>query len=182
MPRKYNIDRVILEILQDGDLSRAEIVDRIRSRIEFSVTDKTINEAIFKLLKASRITVTGYDLGIYNGVDRVQSLKPDGIMFGLVQRDPLEMNLLIRKLESENLHESESALNKLRKIFRAKTAKIGVDAEDIFGMIINEILSLDPDQKRIMTQKLAYALSDEDDAHEQLRHLITYFEIRAGNM
>jgi len=46
---------------------------------------------------------------------------------------------------------------------------------------VNEILSLDQDQKRIITQKLAYALSDEDDAPEQLRHLITYFEIRAGN-
>lgn len=29
MPRKYNIDRVILEILQDGDLSRSEIGNKI---------------------------------------------------------------------------------------------------------------------------------------------------------
>jgi len=181
MPRKYNIDRVILEVLQEGDLSRVELGERIRSEIGFAVTDKTINEAIFKLLKASRITVTGYDLGVYDGVERVQSLKPDGIVFGLVQRDPVEMNLLIRKLESENLHESESALNKLRKIFMTKTGELGVDAEGIFSTIVNEILSLDQDQKRIITQKLAYALNDEDDAPEQLRHLITYFEIRAGN-
>lgn len=93
MPRKYNIDRVILEVLQEGDLSRVELGERIRSEIGFAVTDKTINEAIFKLLKASRITVTGYDLGVYDGVERVQSLKPDGIVFGLVQRDPVEMNL-----------------------------------------------------------------------------------------
>ncbi|HOQ19274.1 MAG TPA: hypothetical protein PLM42_07175 [Methanothermobacter thermautotrophicus] len=182
MPRKYNIDRVILEVLQDGDLSRVELGERVRSETGFAVTDKTINEAIFKLLKASRITVTGYDLSIYNGVERVQSLKPDGIVFGLVQRDPLEMNLLIRRLESENLHESESALNKLKKIFMAKTGDLGIDAEGIFSLIVNEILSLDPDQKRVITQKLAYALSDEEDAPEQLRHIITYFEIRAGNL
>jgi len=49
-------------------------------------------------------------------------------------------------------------------------------------LIVNEILSLGSDQKRVITQKLAYALSDEEDAPEQLRHLITYFEIRAGNL
>ncbi|MCQ8904715.1 MAG: hypothetical protein NQU45_03235 [Methanothermobacter sp.] len=182
MPRKYNIDRVILEVLQDGDLSRVELGERVRSKTGFAVTDKTINEAIFKLLKASRITVTGYDLSIYNGVERVQSLKPDGIVFGLLERDPLEINLLIRRLESENLHESESALNKLKKIFMTKTGDLGVDAEGIFSLIVNEILSLGSDQKRVITQKLAYALSDEEDAPEQLRHLITYFEIRAGNL
>ncbi len=182
MPRKYNIDRVILEILQEGDLSRSEIGNKIRSEHGFSVTDKTVNEAIFKLLKNNRITVTGYDISIYDGVERVQSLKPDGIVFGIVQRDPIEMNILIRKLESENLHESESALKRLKKIFMAKTAEMGVDAEGIFRMIINEILSLDPDQKRVITQKLAVALSDDEEASEQLKHLITYFEIRAGTM
>ena len=35
MPRKYNIDRVILEILQDGDLSRSEIGNKIRSEHGF---------------------------------------------------------------------------------------------------------------------------------------------------
>lgn len=64
----------------------------------------------------------------------------------------------------------------------AKTGDLGVDAEGIFSLIVNEILSLGSDQKRVITQKLAYALSDEEDAPEQLRHLITYFEIRAGNL
>lgn len=99
-----------------------------------------------------------------------------------MQRDPIEMNILIRKLESENLHESESALKRLKKIFMAKTAEMGVDAEGIFRMIINEILSLEPDQRRVITQKLAVALSDDEEAAEQLKHLITYFEIRAGTL
>ncbi|WP_226890876.1 hypothetical protein [Methanothermobacter thermautotrophicus] len=126
MPRKYNIDRVILEVLQDGDLSRVELGERVRSKTGFAVTDKTINEAIFKLLKASRITVTGYDLSIYNGVERVQSLKPDGIVFGLLERDPLEINLLIRRLESENLHESESALTSSKKFSWQKQGILGL--------------------------------------------------------
>ena len=49
-------------------------------------------------------------------------------------------------------------------------------------MIINEILSLEPDQRRVITQKLVVALSDDEEAAEQLKHLITYFEIRAGTL
>lgn len=182
MPRKYNIDSLIVNILEGGDLSRTRIVDRVRSELDVSVTDKTINEALFKLLKGKKVAVTGYDLSIYDGVERVQSLKPDGIIFGLVQRTPVEINLLIRKLESESLNESESALSKLRKLFEKKTDEMDIDVDGIFSMIINEILSLDSDQKRIISQRLAWALSDEQDAPEQLNHLITYFEIKAGKL
>ena len=83
MPRKYNIDQIILRLLADHDLSRQDIAEKIRETLNRPVSDKSINEALMKLLEDRRIQVVDYDLSVYNDVKRIQSIKSDGIVFVL---------------------------------------------------------------------------------------------------
>jgi len=102
MPRKYNLDQLILKILADGDLSRREIAENIRKTLKRPVSDKSINEALMKLLKDDNIQVVDYDIRIYDGVERIQSIKADGIVFTLAKKDPFEISMLFKKMESDD--------------------------------------------------------------------------------
>ena len=87
MPKNYNMKEIILELLKSKELSKKELLENIRSKSNRSTSDKTLNESLMVLLKEKKIYITSYDFGIYDGVKRIQSIKPEGIVFGLMKTD-----------------------------------------------------------------------------------------------
>ena len=81
MPKKYNVSYLILEMLSENDLAKHDLLRKIKTMYDLSISDKTLNESLVKLLRNYKIYVVGYDLSIYDGAKRVQSLKSDGIIF-----------------------------------------------------------------------------------------------------
>ena len=123
-------------------------------------------------------------MGIYDGVSRVQSMKSDGIIFSKVNTDPIEIGIFLKKLESDDLEEAKAALHKLKIIFRIKMSKLkGIENSGhykfnvMFTKILRYMNTQDFDQKRIITQRLAWALSDEKDSQEILKQLLNALRI-----
>ncbi|QUH23885.1 hypothetical protein HYG87_09025 [Methanobacterium alkalithermotolerans] len=184
MPRKYEVHHVIIQSLEEKDLSRVDLLKQVRKKSGLTVSDKTLNEALMRLLRDNKITVTGYDIGIYEGISRVQSMKSDGIIFSKVNTDPIEIGIFLKKLESDNLEEAKKALHKLKILFRIKMTKLkGIENsssdkfDEIFTKILRYINTQDLNQKRIITQRLAWALSDEKDSQEILKQLLAALRI-----
>ena len=86
MSKKYNVKSLILELLYENDLAKHDLSRKIKTIYGLSISDKTLNESLVKLLRNSEIYVVGYDLSIYDGVKRVQSLKSDGIIFSKFEK------------------------------------------------------------------------------------------------
>ena len=120
MPKNYNMKEIILELLAVRELSKKELLENIRKKSERSTSDKTLNESLMILLKEKKIYITNYDFSIYNGVKRIQSIKPEGIVFGLMKTDFVEIETLIKLLESDDVDVVRNASSKLKKNFRNK--------------------------------------------------------------
>ena len=179
MPRKYEVHHVIIQSLEEKDLSRVDLLKQVRKKSGLTVSDKTLNEALMRLLRDNKITVTGYDIGIYEGISRVQSMKSDGIIFSKVNTDPIEIGIFLKKLESDNLEEAKKALHKLKILFRIKMNLISGNEnsgpeklDEMFTKILRYMNTQDLNQKRIITQRLSWALSDEKDSKETLKQLV----------
>jgi hypothetical protein len=178
VPRKYNIDQIILRILAEGDLSRQEIAEKTREALGRPVSDKSINEALMKLLEEGKIQVVDYDLSVYNSVKRIQSIRSDGIVFGVVRKDPFEVFMLFRRMESGDVGEAERAYRKLRTLFRAKMEVAGIKDYTLFDKIIHEIFILDPKNKDRIIRRLSWALSNEKGSLGEFEDLIHYFKVK----
>lgn len=183
MPRKYEVRNLILDALGENDLSRVDLMKTARKESGLTISDKTLNEALINLLRENVIGVVGYDLKIYDGVNRVQSMKSDGIIFSKFKNDQFETSLLIHKLESEDIEELRNSAYRLKILFKNKIRHSKLDLEsnkdtdEVFNKIIRYISIQDEPQKRIMTQKLALALSDEKESDETLRQLLAFLRI-----
>lgn len=81
MSKGYNVKSLILELLSENDLAKYELLLKIKTNYGLSISNKTLNESLIRLLQNSEICVVGYDLSIYDGSKRIQSLKSDGIIF-----------------------------------------------------------------------------------------------------
>ncbi len=103
MPKNYNMKEIILELLAGNELSKKELLEKIRKESLRSTSDKTLNESLMMLLKERKIYITNYDFSIYDGVKRIQSIKPEGIVFGLMKTDFVEIETLIKLLESDDV-------------------------------------------------------------------------------
>ena len=103
MPKNYNMKEIILELLAGKELSKKELLENIRKESLRSTSDKTLNESLMMLLKERKIYITNYDFSIYDGVKRIQSIKPEGIVFGLMKTDFVEIETLIKLLESDDV-------------------------------------------------------------------------------
>lgn len=178
MPRKYNLDQLILRLLENGDLSRREIAENIRKVLGRPVSDKSINEALMKLLRDDNIQVIDYDIRVYDGVERIQSIKADGIVFTLVKKDPFEISMLFKKMESDDAREAERAFKKLKRFFMAKMTLLGMRDYTLFSRIMHEIFLMNPQSRDKIIQKLSWALSDEKDSLEEFREIVHYFRMR----
>jgi len=182
MPRN-NLRELTLEIIQENELPKKRIMEEIRNKSGRSVSDKTLNEVLMNLLKEGEIYITGYDFDVYKGMKRIQSIKAEGIIFGPIKTNPLEIGILINQLESDNPLEVKEYSNKLKIIFRGKIDELnsnvnnGIEIKNInllFNKLIYYINNQPKDQKKVLINKLAWSLSDEKGSADLLKNLINY--------
>ncbi|GAB4310215.1 MAG: hypothetical protein Kow0019_07970 [Methanobacteriaceae archaeon] len=191
MPKKSNLKDTVLNLLKDKDLSRKDINLALREVYSKKFSDKTLNEVLVKLLREEKIGVVGYDLNIYNGMKRVQSLKPDGMIFGSFKYEQFEMEILFKKLDSEDLETVKNAHSQLKKIFfnRLKTIEEKNNLkqydieikEEIFENLIYYINSQDQEQKNTLKEKLIWALSNKEDSDKLLAQIIKLSALYSSN-
>ena len=192
MPRNYKLKEAILQVLDEKELSRKDLLGYIKKNSKMNISDKTFNESLMNLLKEGKICMIGYDFGIYHDVKRIQSIKPDGIIFSLVKTDFFEIESLIKKLDSGNEEEVRTASYKLRRIFRNKIKEmeeegtllkensgslLRADSVDtLFNRMIFYIDSQPEKQKKILTTKLAWSLSDVESEDNFLEDILKYIK------
>ncbi len=184
MPRNYKLKESILQTLDEKELSRKELIGYIMRNSKMNISDKTFNESLMNLLKDGKICIIGYDFDIYHDVKRIQSIRPDGIIFSLVKTDFFEIESLINKLESGNEEEVKNASYKLRRISRKKIQELeeeGIlsekeNADTLFNRIVYYIDSQPEKQKKILTTKLAWSLSDVESEDNFLEDILKYIK------
>ncbi|MCE5214052.1 MAG: hypothetical protein LLF83_04955 [Methanobacterium sp.] len=184
MPRNYKLKELILETLDENELSKKELLGHIMTNSHMNISDKTFNESLMNLLRDGKICMIGYDFGIYQDVKRIQSIRPDGIIFSLVKTDFFEIESLIKKLEGGNEEEVKNASYKLKRIFRNKIRELEKDgvileiksADTLFNRIIYYIDSQQEKQKKILTTKLAWSLSDVEGDDNFLQDILNYIK------
>ncbi len=184
MPRNYKLKELILETLDEKELSKKELLSYIMRNSHMNISDKTFNESLMNLLKDGKICMIGYDFGIYQDVKRIQSIRPDGIIFSLVKTDFFEIESLIKKLDSGNEEEVKNASYKLKRIFRNRIKELeeegvlleGESADTLFNRIVYYIDSQPEKQKKILTTKLAWSLSDVEGEDNFLEDILKYIK------
>lgn len=182
MPRNYKLKELILEALDERELSKRELLGHIMRNSHTNISDKTFNESLMNLLRDGKICMIGYDFAIYQDVKRIQSIRPDGIIFSLVKTDFFEIESLIKKLDSINEDEVKNASYKLKRIFRNKIKELeneglvleGESADTLFNRIIYYIDSQQEKQKKILYTKLAWSLSDVEGEDNFLEDILKY--------
>ena len=184
MPKNFNMKEIILELLDGRELSKKELLEEIRRESERSTSDKTLNESVMTLLREKKIYITNYDFSIYNDVKRIQSIKPEGIVFGLMKTDFVEIETLIKLLESNDVDEVKTASSKLKMNFRNKIEELRLrgslfrdeDLDTMFNRTIFYIYSQSDDQKRILINKLAWSLSNENGSLDLFEDLLNFMD------
>ena len=187
MPKNYNMKEIILELLAGNELSKKELLEKIRKESLRSTSDKTLNESLMMLLKERKIYITNYDFSIYDGVKRIQSIKPEGIVFGLMKTDFVEIETLIKLLESDDVEVVRNASSKLKQNFRNKiddlrsrdSFVVVEDLDTLFNKTIFYIYSQTEDQKRILINKFAWSLSNEEGSVNLFEDILNYMEAQS---
>ena len=183
MSKNHKLKELTLKIIGENELSRKKLLEEIRK--QSNISDKTLNEILMSFLKEGKIYITGYDFNVYDGIKRIQSIKADGIIFGIIKTDPLDITILINQLESSDPAEVKDASHKLKIIFRGKMDEIKNNAPDdlninnttlIFNRIIYYLNTQPQDQKTVLKNKLAWSLSNEKGSTDLLKNLINYIE------
>lgn len=191
MPKKSNLKNIVQELLEDKNLSKKEITSELKEVYNKNFSDKTLNELLVKLLRDEKIDVVGYDLSIYDGMRRVQSLKPDGMIFGSLKIEQIQIEILFKKLESENIGTVKKAHSQLKKIFcrRLKSLKQKNYLEKydikinntIFDDVIHYINSQELEQKRTLKEKFIWALANKEDSSKLLTQIIQLSQLYSQN-
>ena len=184
MPKNYNLKELILENLDGKELSKKSLLESIRKGSERSTSDKTLNESLMSLLKERKIYITNYDFSIYEGIKRIQSIKPDGIVFGMMKTDFVEIETLIKQLESRDVNLVQNASSKLKRNFRIKIDELrsrggfdlDEDVDTTFNKTIFYIYSQPEEQKRILINKFAWSLSNEDGSTDLFMDIYDYMD------
>jgi len=182
MPKNYNLRKLILEILESEELSKKKILETIRKKSGISTSDKTFNESLMALLREGHIYIVDYDFTIYNGVKRIQSIRPEGIVFGVSRMDFVEIETILKKMESNNHDEVYRASKNLKRIFHRKMEELqskgiltnsnGGDA--LFDQTIFYMNSMGEEQKRSLRNKLAWSLSNNKGSLELFESIVSY--------
>lgn len=184
MPRNYKLPEMILKVLEDGEMSKRELQLTIIEKADTNVSDKTFNESLMNLLREGKIYLAGYDFSVYQGVKRIQSMRTEGIIFGLAITDFFEIESLLKQLESKEFEEVKKASSDLRRIFKRK-----IDASDdpsikerpldvIFNDTMYYINSQPEAERRILLNKLAWSLSNRKGSTELFGDILRYIEAR----
>lgn len=188
MPRNYKLKELILQSLDEKELSKKDLLGYIMNNSHVNISDKTFNESLMTLLKDGKICMIGYDFSIYQDVKRIQSIRPDGIIFSLVKTDFFEIESLIKKLNTGNEEEVKNASYKLKRIFRNRIKELEDDgvlfdlesADTLFNKIIYYVNSQQEKQKKILTTKLAWSLSDVEAEDNFLEDILKYIKAQGG--
>jgi len=167
MPKNYNLRKLILEVLEGDELSKRKILEIIRSRSGVGTSDKTFNESLMALLREGQIYIADYDFSIYDGVKRIQSIRPEGIVFGVSRMDFVEIETILKQMESNDHEEVYKASKNLKRIFRRKLDElqkqgnnnVAMGADSLFNQTIFYMNSLGEEPKRALRNKLAWSLS-----------------------
>lgn len=184
MPKNYNLRSLILETLEGNELSKKELLEIIRLKSGIGTSDKTFNESLMSLLKDGKIFIAGYDFAIYNEVKRVQSIRPDGIVFGLSRMDFVEIETTLKQLESNNPEEVNRAAHYIKRVFSRKmeeAQKAGIiDINDTSDSLFNKAVfymnSQGEEPKRSFRNKLAWGLSNNERSLELFKGIISYIK------
>lgn len=184
MPRNYKLKESIIQTLDEQELSKKDLLGHVMRNSQMNISDKTFNESLMHLLKDGKICMIGYDFGIYHDVKRIQSIRPDGIIFSLVKTDFFEIESLLKKLESGNEEEVKKASYKLKRIFRKKTQSLeeeGIliekeNSDVLFNRIVYYIDSQQEKQKKILSTKLAWSMSDVEGQNDFLVDILKYIK------
>jgi len=184
MPKNYNLRRQILEVLENDELSKKKILEVIRSKSGIGTSDKTFNESLMVLLREGQIYIADYDFTIYDGVKRIQSLRPEGIVFGVSRMDFVEIETILKQMESKDHEEVYRASKNLKRIFRRKIEELHTEgtlnnpngADSLFNQTIFYMNSLGEEQKRALRNKLAWSLSNNIGSLELFKSIVSYVE------
>jgi len=185
MPKNYNLRKLILEILENDELSKKRILEVIRSKSGIGTSDKTFNESLMALLREGQIYIADYDFTIYNGVKRIQSIRPEGIVFGVSRMDFVEIETILKQMESKDHDEVYRASKNLKRIFHRRidelqiereTLKNSNEADSLFNQTIFYMNSMGEEQKRALRNKLAWGLSNNKGSLELFKNIISFVQ------
>lgn len=184
MPKNYNLRKLILEVLESNELSKKDVIEIIRSKSGVATSDKTFNESLMVLLREGEIYIADYDFSIYDGVKRIQSIRPDGIVFGVSRMDFVEIETILKQMESDDREEVYRASKNLKRIFRRKIDEIQKEGnmnlesgtDSLFNRTIFYMNSLGEEPKRSLRNKLAWSLSNNKGSLEMFKSIASFIE------
>ncbi|CEL25123.1 hypothetical protein [Methanobacterium formicicum] len=184
MPKNYNLRNLILDILEGDELSKKQILEAIRSKNGIGTSDKTFNESLMALLREGQIYIADYDFTIYDGVKRIQSIRPEGIVFGVSRTDFVEIETILKQMESNDHEEVYRASKSLKRIFRRKIdevqkegdTKFRIGSDTLFNHTIFYMNSLGEEPKRSLRNKLAWSLSNNKDSLELFKNIVSFIQ------
>lgn len=184
MPKNYNLKKLIIEVLEGNELSKKDILNVIRSRSGIATSDKTFNESLMALLREGEIYIVDYDFSIYDGVKRIQSIRPEGIVFSISRMDFVEIETVLKQMESDDPEEVYRASKNLKRVFRRKIDEIQKDGnidfesgtDSLFNQTIFYLNSLGEEPKRSLRNKLAWSLSSNQGSLEMFKSIASFIE------
>lgn len=184
MPKNYNLRKVILDVLEKDELSKKKILEIIRSQSVVTTSDKTFNESLMSLLREGKIYIADYDFSIYDGVKRIQSIRPEGIVFGISRMDFVEIETVIKQMESNDHEEVYKASKNLKRVFRRKIDEIQSEggqvietgADSLFNQTIFYMNSLGEEPKRNLRNKLAWSLSNNKGSLDLFKSIVSFIQ------
>ena len=184
MPKNYNLRRLILEVLENDELSKKRILEVIRSKSGIGTSDKTFNESLMALLREGQIYIADYDFTIYDGVKRIQSIRPEGIVFGVSRMDFVEIETILKQMESKDHEEVYKASKNLKRVFRRKIDELQSKgtfnnpngADTLFNQTIFYMNSMGEEQKRSFRNKLAWGLSNNKGSLELFKNIVSFVQ------
>ncbi|MBI4813804.1 MAG: hypothetical protein HY802_05770, partial [Methanobacterium sp.] len=121
---------------------------------------------------------------IYNGVKRIQSIRPEGIVFGVSRMDFVEIETILKQMESKDHEEVYRASKNLKRIFRRKIEELQTGgalnnpngADSLFNQTIFYMNSLGEEPKRALRNKLAWSLSNNKGSLELFKSIVSFVE------
>lgn len=179
MPKNTGAKVLIVEELQNGVLSKKEIIERVKKKGKFKTQQnapKTINNHLYALMNERIIDVMCYDLSVIdNKIGEMvrkgkinRNVDADGMVFALLKLNHLVVLNLIKKLETPG--EDVENLKIVKSVFKSKIQ----NTEDIKE---SKWIKLE-DSVRSIPLKLFLTALEEETTNNKIN--ITVFDLEIG--
>ena len=175
METEQKVRDLIIETLAKKELSKKQILDAVCARTNREISSKALNENIMNLLKEEKVEIVGYDFNIYEGKKRIQSIRSEGVVFSLVKRDIVNMNILMKKFGSDIPEDSLEACYQIKRAMNRKLQNMNdpnLNLNNVFNKTYLLVNSQDDTHRRKLTSKLAFVLSDEEGSDEMFKQMM----------